>query len=59
MYDALIRISEKWRSIGIADFEKRQLERLWDQLGKKQKEETKPVTKPTSTPTRIYSRNLT
>ena len=52
---ALIRISENWRSIGIAEFEKRQLERMWDQLGKKQKEKTKPVAKPTSTPTRSYN----
>lgn len=59
MYGALIRVSEKWRGIGIADFEKRQLERLWEQLVKKQKEETKPVTKSTSTPTRIYSKNRT
>jgi hypothetical protein len=56
---ALIRISEKWRSIGIADFEKRPLERLWNQLGKKQQAEAKPVTIPTSTPTRIYNRNRT
>ena len=56
---ALIRISEKWRSIGVADFEKRPLKRLWNWLGKKQKVEAKPVTIPTSTSTRIYNRNRT
>jgi hypothetical protein len=52
---ALIRISEKWRSIGIADIEKRPLERPGNQFGKKQKIEAKPVTIPTSTPTRVYN----
>ena len=56
---ALVRISGKWHGIGIADFWKQQLERLWDPLGKKQKEETNPVTNPIPTPTRCHSRNRT
>jgi hypothetical protein len=53
---ALIRISVIWCGIGIADFEKRPLERLWNQLGKKQQVEAMPVTIPTSTPTRVYNK---
>lgn len=57
MFAALIRASESWRGIRISEFERRQLERLEEQLKKGFKERQEPVIKQTegSTPIPIYS----
>ena len=59
MYAALIRASDKWRGGAISDFERKQLERLPEDLKEKHREENKPVVKPGSAPQRIYSKNRT
>jgi transposase-like protein len=59
MFAALIRASESWRGIRISEFERRQLERLEDQLKKGFKERHEPVTKESSTLVPIYSSERT
>ncbi len=59
MYAALIRASDKWRGIAISDFERKQLERLQEDLKAKHREENKPAVKSGSAPQRIYSKNRT
>ena len=55
MFAALIRASETWRGIRISEFERRQLERLQEQLAKGFKARQEPVVKESSTPIPIYS----
>ena len=50
MFAALIRASESWRGIRISDFERRQLERLREQLAKAFKERQEPLVKESSAP---------
>lgn len=55
MFAALIRASETWRGIRISELERRQLERLQEQLVKGFKERQEPVVKESSAPIPIYS----
>jgi transposase-like protein len=59
MYGALIRVTEKWRGIRMHELERRQLERLQEQLDDEHRKEVKPVVETRSTPKRIYSKNRT
>lgn len=59
MFAALIRASENWRGIRISEFERRQLERLQEQLKRAFTERHEPVIKESSTPITIYSTNRT
>jgi len=59
MYGALIRVTEKWRGIRMHELERRQLERLQEQLDDEHRKEVKPVVETRSTPNRIYSKNRT
>jgi transposase-like protein len=59
MYASLIRASNSWRGIRITELERRQLERLRDELRNKAKKAHTPATKTRSTPQRIYSTDRT
>jgi transposase-like protein len=59
MYASLIRASENWRGVGISEFERRQLEKLQEDLIKRHREENQPAVKPGSSPNRIYSTDRT
>lgn len=60
MYAALVRGAENWRGIQVTDFERRQLEKLQQELRSKHLAENQPVVKSTEkNPTRIYSKNRT
>jgi len=58
MFAALIRASEGWRGIRISEFERRQLERLAEQLKRGFQEEHQPIVRE-STPIPIYSSERT
>jgi putative transposase len=60
MYAALVRGAENWRGIQVTDFERRQLEKLQQELRTRHLAENQPVVKSTEkNPTRIYSKNRT
>lgn len=60
MYASLIRASDTWHGLRITDLERRQLEKLQEQLRGKAREEHKSAVKKTrSTPNRIYSKDRT
>lgn|SRR2546422_27337 len=59
MYAALVRGTERWRGIAITDFERRQLERLAEQLKEQHREANAPVVKSTPNPDRVYSKDRT
>jgi len=59
MYAALVRGSERWRGLTISDFERKQLDRLQEDLKKQHREENKPAVKSGSATQRIYSNNRT
>lgn len=59
MFAALIRAAEGWKGIRISEFERRQLERLKEQLARGFEERYEPVVKESSTPIPIYSREGT
>ncbi len=46
MYASLIRATDNWRGIGIGEFERRQLEKLQEELRRRHREENAPVVKP-------------
>lgn len=54
MYGASIRVTEKWRGIKAFDLERRQLERLQEQLRGEHRNDVKPAVEPASDPARIY-----
>jgi putative transposase len=60
MYAALVRGAENWRGVQVTDFERRQLEKLQEELRTKHRTDHQPVVKSTEkNPTRIYSKNRT
>lgn len=59
MYGALIRVTEKWRGIKMSDLEKRQLERLQEQLRGEHRNEVRPAAESASDPARIYIKDRT
>lgn len=59
MYAALVRGSERWRGVTVTDFERKQLERLHDQVKQRHREENAPAVKSTSTPDHVYSKDRT
>lgn len=60
MYAALVRGAEHWRGIQVSNFERRQLEKLQEELRTRHRTENQPVVKSTDkNPTRIYSKNRT
>jgi len=59
MCAALIRVSETRWDLRISEFERRQLERLQEQLAEKLRERQEPVVKEISAPTPIYSSERT
>ena len=59
MYAALVRGSERWKGLTLSDFERKQLERLQEDLKKQHQEENKPAVKPGSAPQRIDSKKRT
>jgi len=62
MYAALIRGSERWRGIGITDFERKQLEMLQSEIEKEHRNENEPAVKTArrqETTQRISSKNRT
>ncbi len=59
MYAALVRGAERWRGMAITSFERRQLERLQEELKERHRAENAPVTKPGSAPNQIYSKDRT
>lgn len=58
MFATLIRASETWRGIRISEFERRQLERLAEQLKQGFQEEYRAIVRE-STPIPIYSNERT
>lgn len=59
MYASLIRASDNWRGVGISEFERRQLEKLREDLVKRHQEDNQPAVKQGSSPNRIYSTDRT
>lgn len=59
MYAALVRASDSWRGVAITDFERKQLERLQEELRDAHRKATAPAVKQPSTPKRVYSRDRT
>ena len=59
LFAPLIGASGTWRGIRISEFERRQLERLQEQLVEGLKEGQEPVVRESSTPIPIYSRQGT
>jgi transposase-like protein len=57
MYAALIRASEKWKSIRITEFERRQLNQLKKEIDEGFEEKLRPATRPT--PLKVSSKNRT
>lgn len=59
MYASLVRASDRWRGIGISEFERRQLERLRDQLVNDHRQRNAPAVTVSEAPSHISSRNRT
>jgi transposase-like protein len=59
MYAALVRGAERWRGIPLSEFERRQLERLQEELRARHRQENRAVVKKASAPDRIYSKDRT
>ena len=59
MYASLVRGSERWRGVAINDFERKQLERLHDDLKARHLQANAPAVKPASTQKRVYSEDRT
>ena len=57
MYAALIRASEKWKSIRVTEFERRQIDQLRKELNEAIDTKLKPITRPT--PLKVSSKNRT
>lgn len=53
MYAALVRASDRWRGIRISEFERRQLERLRDQLVADHRQRHSPAVTNESTPSHV------
>lgn len=48
MYASLIRASDRWRGIHLSEFERRQLEKIQEDLARRHREANAPAVKPTS-----------
>lgn len=60
MYAALVRGAERWHGVRVTEFERRQLEKLREELQTKHRAENSPVVTPAAkNPTRIYSKKRT
>jgi len=61
MYAALIRAAERWRSLKMTEFERRQLQAIRDELNRAHAERTAPVASAgaTASPTRLSSKPRT
>ncbi|MGH9783228.1 MAG: transposase [Terriglobia bacterium] len=59
MYAALVRGTERWRGIAISDFERKQRERLQEELRERHREANAPAVKSTPNPNRVYSKDRT
>ena len=59
MYAALVRASDRWRGIRISEFERRQLERLRDQLVNDHRQRHAPAVTTESTPSHVSSKKRT
>lgn len=59
MYAALVRASDRWRGIRISEFERRQLERLREQLVDDHRQRHAPAVTNESTPSHVSSKNRT
>lgn len=59
MYASLVRASDRWRGLGISEFERRQLERLRDQLVNDHRQRNSPAVTAVETPSHVSSRNRT
>ena len=49
-FAAMTRASEKWRSIGVTAFERRQMEQVWTELDEEYEQANGPVQSPKSEP---------
>jgi transposase-like protein len=58
MYAALVRAAERWRGFTVNDFERKQLERLRDELRARHQEENAPAVKTKRTPSRVREGDL-
>lgn len=59
MYAALVRASDRWRGIHVSEFERRQLERLRDQLVSDHRARHAPAVTIESTPSHVSSKKRT
>jgi transposase-like protein len=60
MYAALVRGAEPWHGVKVTEFERRQLEKLSEELQARHRADNRPVVRPAAkNPTRIYSKNRT
>lgn len=59
MFAALVRASDRWRGIHITEFERRQLEKLRDQLVSDHRQRQAPAATTTKTPSHISSKPRT
>jgi transposase-like protein len=59
IYASLVRASDRWHGISISEFERRQLERLRDQLVKDHRERHAPAVTLVDTPSHVSSKNRT